>query len=197
MPSIYDLKPRFQQLLRPLTQALHRAGVTANAVTLTATAASMLYGVLMLYGARWRWPFLFLPLFMFVRMAFNAVDGMLAREHNQQTRAGAILNETGDVISDAALFAPFALLPGVQPALVMTVIFLSTLSEFVGVLAQVVGGTRRYDGPLGKSDRAALFGAIGLAVGLGWPVHLYLNTAFTIATALLCWTGWNRARHAF
>lgn len=197
MPTIYDLKPRFQQLLRPFTRTLHRAGFTANAVTLAAAVASVAYGALMSYGVRWRWPFLFLPLFMFVRMAFNAVDGMLAREHNQQSKAGAILNETGDVVSDAALFAPFALLPGVQPALVALVIFLSTLTEFVGVLAQVVGGTRRYDGPLGKSDRAALFGAIGLAVGLGWPVHAYLNTAFAIAAALLCWTGWNRARHAF
>jgi phosphatidylglycerophosphate synthase len=39
-------------------------------------------------------------------MALNALDGMLARECNQQTRLGAILNETGDVISDIALYFP-------------------------------------------------------------------------------------------
>lgn len=43
----------------------------------------------------------------FIRMALNALDGMLARECNQQTRLGAILNETGDVISDIALYLPF------------------------------------------------------------------------------------------
>ena len=36
MPSIYDLKPKFQNLLRPASRALERAGVTANAVTVTA-----------------------------------------------------------------------------------------------------------------------------------------------------------------
>ncbi len=37
-------------------------------------------------------------------MALNAIDGMLAREFNQQSTLGAILNEVGDIISDAALY---------------------------------------------------------------------------------------------
>lgn len=52
-------------------------------------------------------PLLLLPIVLFIRMALNALDGMLARECNQQTRLGAILNETGDVISDIALYLPF------------------------------------------------------------------------------------------
>ena len=43
-------------------------------------------------------------------MALNAIDGMLAREYGQKSRLGAYLNELGDVVSDAALYAPFALL---------------------------------------------------------------------------------------
>ncbi len=49
-------------------------------------------------------------------MAFNAIDGMLAREHNQQSKLGAFLNELTDVVSDAALYLPFALVRAVQPA---------------------------------------------------------------------------------
>ena len=30
----------------------------------------------------------------------------------------------------------------------------------------MVGASRRYDGPMGKSDRAFVFGALGLWVGL-------------------------------
>jgi CDP-diacylglycerol--glycerol-3-phosphate 3-phosphatidyltransferase len=68
--------------------------------------------------------FLLLPLFMFFRMALNAVDGMLAREYAQQSPLGAILNEAGDVVSDAALYAPFALLPAVHSGIVALVVFL-------------------------------------------------------------------------
>ena len=46
------------------------------------------------------------------------------------------------------------------------VIFLSAISEMAGALGPMVGAERRYDGPMGKSDRAFVFGALGLWVGL-------------------------------
>ena len=154
MLSIYALKPKFQALLRPLADAFYRAGITANMVTLFAMFASIAYGAWMYFSPHQKLPFLLLPLFMFARMALNAIDGLLARQYQQQSKLGAMLNEVGDVVSDAALFAPFALLTGVSVALLMLVIFLALLAEFVGVVSQTIGGERRYDGPLGKSDRA-------------------------------------------
>ena len=44
MPSIYDLKPRFQSLLRPITRGLAAAGVTANQVTVAAAVLSIAVG---------------------------------------------------------------------------------------------------------------------------------------------------------
>ena len=194
MPTIYDLKPGFQRLLRPLTHALFRVGITANTVTNTATIASIAYGTWMLVDRSSLLPFLLLPLFMLARMALNAIDGMLAREYRQQSRLGAILNETGDVISDAALYTPFALVAGSNLALIALIVFLSIMTEFVGVLGQIAGNSRRYDGPLGKSDRAFVFGALGLALGLGMPINDYLTPILTIIAALLAWTCINRAR---
>lgn len=198
MPSIYELKPRFQQLLRPLLRALHGAGISANAVTVAALLSSVAYGgwLLLAPGNCWAWGLL--PAFLLARMALNAVDGMLAREYNQQSNLGAILNEVGDVVADTALYVPFALLPGTPAGLGLglLVVFLALLTEFVGVLAQVVGGTRRYDGPCGKSDRAFIYGALALAVALGLPVGSYLNYAFAGLALLLVITVWNRARQA-
>lgn len=194
MPSIYDLKPGFQQLLRPLTAQLYRLGITANAVTTSAAVASLCYGVWLLQASRIA--FALLPLFMLFRMALNAIDGMLAREYQQQSKLGAILNETGDIVSDTALYAPFALLPGIHSGIVAAVIFLAILTEFVGVLGQVVGGGRRYDGPMGKSDRAALFGLFGLLIGLGQPILPYLDACFAVMAALLFHTAFNRGRQA-
>lgn len=196
MPSIYELKPRFQQLLRPLLAALHRAGVTANAVTVTALLASLAYGAGLAWapGSRWTWGLL--PAFLFVRMALNAIDGLLAREFGQQSKLGALLNEGGDVVADAALYAPFALLPGAPAGLALGAVFLAGLSEFVGVLGQTVGGGRRYDGPCGKSDRAFLYGAVALLLGLGVPMAPYLKYVFGGLLLLLLATVWNRGRQA-
>lgn len=40
MASIYQLKPRFQSILRPLVSRLAVFGITANGVTLTAMLIS-------------------------------------------------------------------------------------------------------------------------------------------------------------
>ncbi|MBE1013510.1 CDP-alcohol phosphatidyltransferase family protein, partial [Escherichia coli] len=42
MISVYQLKPRFQNLLRPGVQRLYRRGITANQVTLAACLLSLL-----------------------------------------------------------------------------------------------------------------------------------------------------------
>lgn len=193
--TLYDLKPRFQALLRPLLKRLFRAGVTANQVTLAALIASVAIGVLLFFFPR---PalFLILPIFLFIRMALNAIDGLLAREYNQKSKLGALLNETGDVISDAALYLPFALLPGATPWLVLLAVLLSILTEFCGVLAQTIGASRRYDGPMGKSDRALIFGAYALAIFI-WPVCMEWSwILFSLVSVLLAWTCLNRCRRA-
>src|SRR5215472_13217364 len=151
MSSIYDLKPRFQNLLRPITNGLARRGVTANQLTLAALLLSFSTGAVIFY-CRARRSLLLLPLVLFVRMALNAIDGMLAREHNQKTSLGAILNELGDVLSDAALYLPLAFFLPFNPVVIVLVVFLGTLAEMTGVIGVQIGASRRYDGPMGKSD---------------------------------------------
>ena len=176
MATLYDFKPRFQALLRPAARWLAEKGVTANQVTMLAAAGSVLVGGFVVSTADIRWLFVLIPIWLLVRMALNALDGVLAREFNQQSALGAYLNVISDVVSDAALYLPFALVAPFDPLWVGAVIFLAVLSEFTGALGPMIGASRRYDGPMGKSDRALVFGALGLAVGL--------------APALPVWTAW-------
>jgi CDP-diacylglycerol--glycerol-3-phosphate 3-phosphatidyltransferase len=182
MPSIYALKPRFQALLRPGVAALARAGITANAVTLFACALSLGLGAFLAWQ---RQPagFLLLPAWMFARMALNAVDGMLAREFGQQSRLGGYLNELTDVVADAALYLPFAYVAPFDARWVVAVVLLSMLSEFAGALGPMMGAPRGYQGPMGKSDRAFVFGALGLWLGLAGA----LPAAIAWAMPVLCW----------
>ncbi len=192
--SLYVLKPAFQMLLQPHVGRLARAGVTANQITVAAAIGSVAVGAFVVAMAPARWPFLLVPLWLFVRMALNAVDGMLARDHGQKSRLGAYLNEILDVVSDAALYAPFALVASFGPLWIALVVLLAALTELAGVLGPTVGASRRYDGPMGKSDRALAFGALALWVGLGGPLPPWTVWIMVVLSALLALTIVNRVR---
>ncbi len=196
MASIYDRKPGFQALLRPLVARLAAAGVTANQVTIAAVVLSIIGGGLIAWRPFETWPLLLLPLVLFLRMGLNAVDGMLAREFGQQSKLGAILNELGDVLSDAALYLPLAWVPFVWVPLIEGVVVLAVISEMTGVVAVQIGAKRQYQGPMGKSDRAFWFGALGLALGLGVPPGDWINALLGVMLVLLILTIVNRSRAA-
>lgn len=196
MPSIYDLKPGFQKLLRPLTSWLARSGVTANQITILAALLSIGTGAaLAVFPGNHRVLFL-VPAVLFVRMALNAVDGMLAREHNMKSRLGAILNEIGDVVSDSFLYLPLALVPGIASWLVVISVVLAIVSEMMGVVAVQIGASRRYDGPMGKSDRAFLMGLFCLVTASGIPAESWSIWLFGLICGLLTITIWNRGARA-
>ncbi len=195
--TIYDLKPEFQNLLRPLCNSLAKAGATANQVTIAAALMSVLVGLLFALFPTSRWAALLIPVSLFVRMALNAIDGMLAREHDMKSDLGGVLNELGDVISDAALYLPFALVPGISAGLVVTAVVLSVLTEMAGVVAVQIGARRRYDGPMGKSDRAFVFGLLGLLLGIGvTPRWWWTDAGLVIVVVLAALTVFNRSTRA-
>jgi len=194
MLSIYQLKPRFQNLLRPLVRRLHAFGITANQVTVAALVLSLLVAGSVALWAEQAWLFALIPLWMLLRMALNAIDGMLAREFGQQSRLGAYLNELCDVVADSALYLPFALLPGVSAMAVVLVVLLALFSEYAGVLGPMVGASRRYDGPMGKSDRAFAFGVLATGVACGWLPASWVNGALLLIAVLALYTLVNRVR---
>ncbi|RTE66938.1 CDP-alcohol phosphatidyltransferase family protein [Amphritea opalescens] len=199
MPSVYQLKSAFSDRLRPITNYLAHKGVTANQVTIAALLGSIvLAGGLYFIETDTATPLIWLsiPVWMFIRMALNNIDGMLAREHNMATPEGAILNEMGDVVSDSALFLAFAALPGVNAPLLVILTLLAVMSEMIGVVAIQIGASRRYDGPSGKSDRALFFGVLGFLYAVGINPGGWSTLVLLLIIALLCLTIINRAKAA-
>lgn len=187
MPSVYDLKPKFQAILRPVVVRLAAIGATANQVTIATCLISVALGLYLTYGAQ-HW--ILLPGWLFLRMAFNAIDGMMAKEHNQATRLGALLNELTDVIADAALLLPF--IPVFGPLWTAVLVFLATLTEFTSVAVLSVTGVRPNHGPMGKSDRALALGILATGLALGFTVHEVVPMLLAL---VLVATVYNRARH--
>ena len=192
MATIYDLKPRFQALLRPIVIRFAEKGYTPNQVTWAALILSLIAGGLIVLTVGARGALILVPFVLFIRMALNAIDGMLAKEHQMQSDGGAILNEMSDVVSDVALYLPFALIPGVSAVWVVLFVITAIFTEMAGVLGWAVKQDRRYDGPMGKSDRAFVMGLIALLLALGIPTSSWLTLLFIVMTLLSGWTSVRR-----
>lgn len=196
MISIYQLKPRFQKLLQPFTQSLFKWGVTANEVTIAAIVLSFILGLLLAFYSLIPLTLLLVPIGLLGRMALNALDGMMARQFQMQSQQGEMLNEIGDVASDLFIILPLLMIPTANVAIIVTFALLTLLNEFVGVLGKVVSGERRYDGPMGKSDRALLIGLFCLVYYCWNGLEIYINWIFGIACCLLVLSTYNRYANA-
>jgi CDP-diacylglycerol--glycerol-3-phosphate 3-phosphatidyltransferase len=192
MPSVYDLKPRFQGLLRPLVRAGVSHGVTPNQLTLAALLGSLAAGAALLLARGRPTVLLVLPAWLLVRMALNAMDGMAAREHALQSSLGAVLNELGDVLSDLALYLPLAILSRGLRWAVVAFCLGAVLTEFAGVLGQALGARRHFEGPMGKSDRAFVVGALALVTAFRPGLLAWWPAALGVAAALAGVTCVNR-----
>jgi CDP-diacylglycerol--glycerol-3-phosphate 3-phosphatidyltransferase len=194
LATIYDLKPRFQALLRPIAAWLAGAGVSANAVTVVALAMSAAQGAWLALDPVSRWPLLVLPLMLFLRRALNAIDGIMAKEHGQATPTGAVLNEISDVVADAALYLPFAFIAGLSAPVVVAVVVAGIVAEMTGALGPMLGASRNYAGPFGKSDRAFAFGLLAVLLALGLEPGTWSDLYLWLMLGLSTLTIFNRAR---
>lgn len=192
MQTLYALKPAFQARLRPFADRLARAGVTANQITFLAAALSVATGLVVATFASHRAVFLLMPVVLFVRMALNAIDGMLAREHGQASKLGMYLNELCDIVSDLALILAFA---AVFPAWsVIAFSIAAIIAEYAGVLGIAAGAGRNYAGPFGKSDRALALGVIAFLIACGLWVEAISPFVFPAMATLSLATAINRIR---
>ena len=190
--TIYDLKPKFQNLLRPGVRVIWKLGITPNQITFGTCLLSVVIALLLLCSKNEY--FFILPLFFFFRMALNAIDGMLAREHNLKSPMGAILNEVTDVVSDGFLYYAFSRFPFINTHLLMFVIFFSTITEITGLSVLQNGSSRQYAGPLGKSDRAFLFSVMAILISFHLTAAFLYNSILLATALLLLLTVFNRAK---
>ena len=175
MISIYKIKPKFQQLLMPLLKLLRRLGISPNSITI--------FSILLSFGiAYFFWNtsdnssyFLIVAFGLLLRMMLNALDGMMARIYNLQSKLGEVLNEVGDIVSDVAIYFPLIIFESLRIEIAIIFILLSIINEFCGLMAKVISGERRYDGPMGKSDRAFLIGIICIVYYFTNGLDPYMN----------------------
>lgn len=190
--SIYEIKPKFQQLLMPIVDWMRKIGMTPNQVTILALVLSIVTGIILSIFHGNKWIYILMPIVMFVRMALNAIDGVMAKKYQMKSHLGFLLNELGDVISDLFLFIPFVFIAEDYGIGIMLFISLSIISEMAGVTVRVIGSSRRYDGPMGKSDRAFIVGFISFLIFVHLNIIPYLHFVFYVCSILMLINIYNR-----
>ena len=197
MISVYQLKSKFSDVLRPLVNFLVKIGITANMVTISAFILSVAVGVLIYYYApKYSYAYWILPIALFIRMALNNIDGVIAREHNQKSNIGAIYNELGDILSDIAIYVPMLYVCGCNFWLIFLFTVLTIISETVGIMGIQINASRHYDGPMGKSDRAFWFSILAIVLVYMVIPNEYLTIIMSVISLLLVFTTYNRIRGA-
>ncbi|MBI2171411.1 MAG: CDP-alcohol phosphatidyltransferase family protein [Chloroflexi bacterium] len=167
--NLYSIKPRFQQALRAVERPLVRRRVHPDVLTLSALGISILGGVA-LAASRWQ-PGLLLviPVIVLLRLALNALDGMVAKDLGVARPWGEVLNEFSDRLSDVALFGGLAFVPKVELPVATAAIALMLLSSYAGILSKAAGGPRQYGGVMGKADRMLLLAAASVVAFIVGP----------------------------
>lgn len=194
MPTLYDVKPAFVRSLEPAIAFCERKGITPNALTAAALVLSVGMGAVLAAFPKERLALGAVAAFFLLRMALNAMDGALARRTGQSTPVGEVFNEVADVVADSVLYLPLIFVSTASPIAVVVFAFLAAMTELCGVLPKTVGLDRRYDGPLGKSDRALAVGLYLVAVAAGAPRGDWETALFGVLDALLLLTCANRLR---
>ena len=183
--SIYKLKTKFQNLLMPICEKLVKLKITPNQITVTTVLLNIIFAGIIYKFSNYNFLYLIVPVFLFLRMALNALDGMIANKFNQKTKIGVFYNEAGDVISDTVFFYVFLRVIGISE-------MYNLLFVFLGVVAMMVDIKRHYEGPMGKSDRAFLISL--LAIIYFFVGNQYFDYIMILSIFLLIFTIYNRVK---
>jgi CDP-diacylglycerol---glycerol-3-phosphate 3-phosphatidyltransferase len=162
---LYLQKGNFQKTVRWMAGSwmIPNHATFLGCIFVMLTALSYYIG---LSRSNYRWVLLLVPVFLFMRMAMNALDGMLAREYKLGTVSGELWNEGLDVIGDMVCYGIIYFTPGGPKTSLVLYLMLIWAAEFFGVLGKgMPGGARRYENVAsGKPDRALWMGLLSLVL---------------------------------
>ena len=173
--SVYSLKPRFRASLRGVERAVIARGIGADQVTAAGLACGAVAAAAILLSALAPWWLLCVPPLVLLRLACNALDGMIAVDTHGARPIGQVANEFADRIADACILIALSVRAG-APLLGIGTLALVLLSSYLGTVAQAAGGTRQYTGVMGKADRMILL-ALAAPVAAFGPAGVVLVAA--------------------
>ena len=130
-----------------------RRRIHADVISYLSIVASAVAAILFWRSSSSRWLLLVAPVFCYVRLWLNMLDGMVAIAARQASARGEILNDLPDRISDVLIFAGVAHSGLATPYLGYWAAIFALLTAYVGTLGQAVGVQREFSGVMAKPWR--------------------------------------------
>jgi phosphatidylglycerophosphate synthase len=144
-----------------------KLGIHPDAISYASIVAATAAGVCFWKSGLHPWLLFLAPLFCYLRLWFNMLDGMVALASGKASWRGEILNDLPDRISDVLIFAGVAHSGWMNPILGYWAAIFALLTAYVGMFGQAVGVQREFSGVMSKPWRMVTLHA-GAWITLAW-----------------------------
>lgn len=182
--GVYAIKPAFQNLLSPVAKLCVKMQIHPDIINFLGLFVSVLMAVSIFTSNISPLLYLFLPVGAFLRTAFNALDGMVARGLSLSSNMGEVYNEFIDRVSDSVIFLTLGFSKHGHSELALLSIVLILLCSYLGILGKASGGSRVFAGVLGKADRMILLGIMGILSFCNYHYWNIFYITISIGTAI-------------
>ena len=176
----------FRSTARYVTELCVRHGIDPDAISYASIAAAAVAAICFWKSEFHPWLLFVAPLFCYLRLWFNMLDGMVAIASGKASWRGEILNDLPDRVSDVVIFAGVAHSGWMNPFLGYWAAIFALLTAYVGMFGQAVGVQREFSGVMSKPWRM-----VTLQIG-AWMTPGYLwfaNPPFVVRSlTILDWT---------
>jgi phosphatidylglycerophosphate synthase len=157
----------FRATARFATRICVQRNMHPDTISYASIVASAIAAVCFWKSGRLPWLLFVAPLFCYLRLWFNMLDGMVALASGKASWRGEILNDLPDRVSDVLIFAGVAHSGWMNPFLGYWAAIFALLAAYVGMFGQAVGVQREFSGVMSKPWRmVALQIGAWLALGL-------------------------------
>jgi phosphatidylglycerophosphate synthase len=176
----------FRRTARGATRFCVRAGIHADAISYFSVVAAAMAALCFWQSSRHPELLIVAPLFCYLRLWCNMLDGMVALAAGEASWRGEVLNDLPDRISDVLIFVGAAHSGWMQPLFGYWAAMMSLGTAYVGMLGQAVGTQREFSGLMSKPWRMV---ALGLGAWLTYALFRWNHgDTFIGPLRMLEWT---------
>src|SRR6476619_2780410 len=156
-------------------------GIHPDAISYLSIVAALTAAICFWKSGARRWLLIIAPLFCYLRLWFNLLDGLVAFASGKASRRGEILNDLPDRISDVVIFVGVAHSGLMNPLIGYWAAILSVLTSYVGLFGQALGVQRQFGGIMSKPWRM-------VALQAGAWLTFFLAPQSSATFTVLDWT---------
>src|SRR5205809_1333119 len=146
----------FRATARHATSLCVQSNIHPDAISYASVAAAAIAALCFWKSAFHPWLLFVAPLFCYLRLWFNMLDGMVAIASGNASWRGEILNDLPDRVSDVLIFAGVAHSGWMNPFIGYWAAIFALLTAYVGMFGQAVGVQREFSGMMSNPWRMVM-----------------------------------------